>query len=128
MTNLWKKSRLKGETITLDLKYYFNIDKIVFHSPGRKDYYNAKLCDINYYVCGRAWNCYSPDKIDLHPEIYNYHVKVNFYKKSCYYNKIIFETGWYCSGTTPDGDPNRSQVNKGVFDHNWAVIRGSNHW
>ncbi|MDR2545580.1 MAG: hypothetical protein LBD03_08645 [Methanobrevibacter sp.] len=117
----------KGETITIDLKYYFNIDKIEFHSPGRKECYNSNLYGINYYVCGRAWNCLNPNKVDLHPEFFNYHVQVNFYKKSGYYNKIFFETGWYHSGTTPDGDPNRSKVANGEFDHNWAVVRGCKH-
>ncbi|MDR2544269.1 MAG: hypothetical protein LBD03_01780 [Methanobrevibacter sp.] len=94
----------KGETVILNLSDYPNLFRLGFKSKDRNPMYNANLCFIQNYVYSPCWNkniSLSPDLPDWlqsmfsHPEYWNYHIDVNFYKKSMYKNKFFCEKGWY---------------------------------
>ncbi|GAA5818365.1 MAG: hypothetical protein CfClM3_0401 [Methanobrevibacter sp. CfCl-M3] len=73
----------KGETITTNID---GTKEIRFHSVNRHNCYDAVL----FYV-----DDYNEDKECDH-SFEGVNIEVNFYKKSCYYNRFVWNIGyWY---------------------------------
>ncbi|GAA5818364.1 MAG: hypothetical protein CfClM3_0400 [Methanobrevibacter sp. CfCl-M3] len=72
----------KGETITTNID---GVKEIRFHSVNRHNWYDAAL----YYV-----DDYNADK-ECNHSIEGVNIEVNFYKKSCYYNRFVWTIGYW---------------------------------
>ncbi|MDR2545454.1 MAG: hypothetical protein LBD03_07960 [Methanobrevibacter sp.] len=95
----------KGETVTVNLSDYPKLNKIAFKSEDRNMYYNADLIWIGNYVKCSCWENYT-----------NFHIDVNFYKKSAYFNKVYYETGWYYLASYINGNKDYNSI-KGEVHH-----------
>ncbi|GAA5818202.1 MAG: hypothetical protein CfClM3_0257 [Methanobrevibacter sp. CfCl-M3] len=73
----------KGETITTNID---GVKDIRFHSVKRHNCYDAALHHVDDYNADKECN----------QSLEGMNIEVNFYKKSCYYNKFVWTIGyWY---------------------------------
>ncbi|GAA5818203.1 MAG: hypothetical protein CfClM3_0258 [Methanobrevibacter sp. CfCl-M3] len=59
--------------------------EIRFHSVNRHNYYDAILCYVDDY---------NKDK-ECNHSLEGVNIEVNFYKKSCYYNRFVWNIGYW---------------------------------
>ncbi|MDR2545270.1 MAG: hypothetical protein LBD03_07015 [Methanobrevibacter sp.] len=103
----------KGETVKVNLTQFPDIDRIVFHSNGRHTDYDARVYGIHNFVSAPAWEDYT-----------DYNLNVDFYKKTMYYNRVYYETGWYYKNSYPGSYALHftSALERGFFNKNYDII------